>query len=73
MNWCTYHTLRITILSGHREIETEEFAIADVNVTGLLTSQGIDTSVECLIGLHLHGDPRVFAVDRHYIHNNRRL
>lgn len=59
----TYHALSVAVLSGHREIESEEFAVAHVYVTRLRTSESVDSSVERLVRLYLYGDPRVLTID----------
>ena len=59
----TNHTLSVTVLAGHRQIQPEELAVADVDVAGLGATESIDPTVEGFVRLHLHGDPRVLAVD----------
>lgn len=59
----THHTLCITILSTHGEIQSEEIRVDDINVTGFRSTQGIDTSVEWLICADLNCDPRILAMN----------
>lgn len=60
----TYHTLCITILASHGQIQTERIRIDDINVTGFRATQGIDASIEGFVGVNLNSNTGIFAVDR---------
>lgn len=59
----TYHTLCITILASHCQIQAEGVRIDDINVTGLGTAQSIDTAIEGFVGAHLDSNAGILAVD----------
>jgi len=61
----TYHALSITILSAHREVEPEEIAINNINITSLRSSESINTSIERLICTNLDSNTSIFAVNRY--------
>lgn len=61
----SYHTLCVAVPSAHRQVEPERVGINDIDITGFRTSQGVDASVEWLVGAHLNGDSGVLAVHGH--------
>ena len=62
----SYHALSVAILSAHREVESEEIAVDDVDVASLGSAKSVNTTVERLIRSHLNGDSGVFAVYRNF-------
>ena len=61
----TYHALRITILTTHSQIKSEEVTVDNIVVASLGSSQCVDTSIKWLICFHLNSYACIFAVDRH--------
>lgn len=59
----TYHTLSVTILSTHREIQSEQIAIDNIDIARFRSSEGVDTSIEWFISANLNGDSSVFTID----------
>lgn len=61
----TYHTLSVTILSAHGQVEPEEVAIDYVDVASFRTAKGVNATIKRLIRTNLNGYSGVFAVDRY--------
>lgn len=59
----THHRLRIAVLSGHGQVQSEEIAVEHVHVAGLRSAQRINPPIERLISTYLDGDLGVFAVN----------
>lgn len=61
-----YHTLCITILATHRQVQAERIGIDHVDVTRFGAAKRVNATVERFVGAYLDGDTGVFAVDRNY-------
>lgn len=59
-------TLGVAVLSGHGQVQSEGIRIYDINVAGLGSSQGINTTVEGLVGADLDSDSSVLAVNSNW-------
>lgn len=63
--YITYHALSVTILSTHREIQSEEIAIDNINIASFGSSKSVNSSIERFIRTNLDSDTSVFAINRY--------
>ena len=59
----TYNGLGVAILSTHGEIQTKGVAVDNIDVAGLRSAQGVNPSAERLIGINVHHNSSVFAMN----------
>lgn len=61
-------SLCITVLTAHRQIQSECVRIDDIDIARLWSAKCINSSIEWLVGSNLNGNSRVFAVNAHIIY-----
>lgn len=61
----TYHTLSVTILPAHGQVEPEEIAIDNIDVASFRAAKGVNATVKRLIRTNLNGYSGVFTVNRY--------
>jgi len=59
--------LGAAVAAVHRQIEPKGVAVLHVDVARLAASQRVDATVERTVGLHVHFDLRVPAVNGHVV------
>lgn len=61
----TYHTLSVTILPAHGQVEPEEIAVDHVDVASLGAAKGVNATIKRFIRANLNGYSGVFTIDRY--------